>query len=233
MFRQIIRWGVQSPSSWLYRILPREMPQLPIGWPSFFLVFILAAGSFWLPIPDLIIPPKVFHLFLSLLALRGALFLKNLSFQNIGISLKYWRQEVLIGLIVFLIIAPVLVAFFRPSLQVRWPATFECSYIMAYLAWVITLTLQSMAVAISEEAVFRGWLMTFLVTRLSRQEAAALGSSVVFSLAHLDKGLGDVLFTALLGYLLALLYIWRKTLTAAIVVHALHNLFVWFLELEE
>jgi len=233
MLRRIKRWSIQIPANWLYRITPYEMPQLPVDWFFFFLVFILAAGSFWVYIPNLIIPPKVFHLILSLLTLRGALCLKRLSFHNNGLSLKYWRREVLIGVIVFLIMALVLVAFFRPSLQAKWPAAFERSYIMAYLGWAITLTLQSVAVAISEEAVFRGWLMTFLVTRLSRREAAALGSSVVFGLAHLDKGWGDVLFTTLLGYLLALLYIWRKTLTTAIVVHALHNFFVVFLGLEE
>lgn len=233
LLRRIMRWVLWSPADWLHGLLSREMPSLPVDWVFFVTIFTLVVASLWLPVPNLspIIPPKAFHCVFSLLILWGALRWKRLGLQSIGLSQRDWRREASIGLGVFLIIATGLVVFFSimgaPPRLKGWPTAFNLTYVTAYLTWLFTVVLQAVAVAISEEAIFRGWLTTFLLTRLSWRDGAALISAVIFGLTHFDKGLGDVVFTALLGYLLALLYIWRKNLTAAIAVHALHNFAFW------
>jgi membrane protease YdiL (CAAX protease family) len=54
-----------------------------------------------------------------------------------------------------------------------------------------------------------------------RGVAAALLSSIVFSLGHGYEGMAGVISVFSIGVVLALVYLWRKSLVAPIVIHFL------------
>ncbi len=72
-----------------------------------------------------------------------------------------------------------------------------------------------------EELIFRGLVMGHLLTKMKRPYAIAL-SSVIFGLIHLNPL--QILYAALMGALLALIYVRAGTIWAAIFAHAGFNL---------
>jgi membrane protease YdiL (CAAX protease family) len=78
-------------------------------------------------------------------------------------------------------------------------------------------------VALAEETIFRGYLLLrFRAVNLGPLGAALL-SSVIFSLGHGYEGLAGVVTVAALGFVLALVYYWRGSLAAPMVIHFLQD----------
>ena len=77
---------------------------------------------------------------------------------------------------------------------------------------------------VAEEVLFRGMLFNKLRKRLHVLVAAPL-QAVAFGLLH-PFGLADMAGVALVGLAFALLYEWRKTLVAPIMMH-LHAATLW------
>jgi uncharacterized protein len=75
--------------------------------------------------------------------------------------------------------------------------------------------------AVAEETVFRGYLILRFEAVTGRTGAAALLSSIVFSLGHGYEGMAGVVSVFSLGMVLALVYLWRKSLVAPVVIHFL------------
>ncbi len=76
-------------------------------------------------------------------------------------------------------------------------------------------------VALVEETVFRGYLMLRFNTATGRTSAAVILSSLVFSLGHGYEGMAGAISVFVLGAVFALVYVWRKSLVAPIVMHFL------------
>jgi membrane protease YdiL (CAAX protease family) len=76
-------------------------------------------------------------------------------------------------------------------------------------------------VAVAEETIFRGYLILRFKAVTDRAVAAALLSSIVFSLGHGYEGMAGVISVFSIGVVLALVYLWRKSLVAPIVIHFL------------
>jgi membrane protease YdiL (CAAX protease family) len=76
-------------------------------------------------------------------------------------------------------------------------------------------------VAVAEETIFRGYLILRFRAVTGRTSAAALLSSIVFSLGHGYEGMAGVISVFSLGVVFALVYLWRKSLVAPIVMHFL------------
>jgi membrane protease YdiL (CAAX protease family) len=76
-------------------------------------------------------------------------------------------------------------------------------------------------VAIVEETVFRGYLILRLKTATRRAWAAVLLSSVVFSIGHGYEGMAGVISVFCLGVVFGVVYLWRKSLIAPIIIHFL------------
>lgn len=81
-------------------------------------------------------------------------------------------------------------------------------------------------VALCEESIFRGYLILRLRNITSRAGAAVLLSSLIFSLGHGYEGTAGVLTVGVMGLVFALVYMWRKSLTAPIVMHFLNDFIV-------
>ena len=79
-------------------------------------------------------------------------------------------------------------------------------------------------VAVAEETIFRGYLMLRLNEVTGSMTAAVIISSAVFALGHGYEGAAGVGAVFILGILLALIYVWRKSLVAPVVLHFLIDL---------
>ncbi|MBV9398597.1 MAG: CPBP family intramembrane metalloprotease [Bryobacterales bacterium] len=78
-------------------------------------------------------------------------------------------------------------------------------------------------VAVAEEIIFRGYLILRLQAITGSGAAAVILSSLIFSLGHGYEGTVGVLTVAFLGLFFALVYIWRGSLIAPIVLHFLQD----------
>lgn len=76
-------------------------------------------------------------------------------------------------------------------------------------------------VALAEETVFRGYLLLRFMAVTGRSAAAVLLSAVIFSLGHGYEGVAGLLTVLFLGIVLAVVYLWRQSLTAPMVMHFL------------
>ena len=74
-------------------------------------------------------------------------------------------------------------------------------------------------VAIAEETIFRGYLMLRL-TLLTRSTGIAIFvSSFIFSLGHGYEGTGGAATVGVMGIIFALVFVWRRSLVAPMVMH--------------
>jgi membrane protease YdiL (CAAX protease family) len=76
-------------------------------------------------------------------------------------------------------------------------------------------------VAVVEETIFRGYLMLRFQAITGRITAAVLLSSLVFSLGHGYEGVAGAISVFVLGVIFALIYLWRSSLVAPVVIHFL------------
>jgi membrane protease YdiL (CAAX protease family) len=85
---------------------------------------------------------------------------------------------------------------------------------------VLGLTIVTV-VAVVEETIFRGYLMLRFQAVTGRISAAVLLSSLVFSLGHGYEGVAGAISVFVLGALFALIYLWRSSLVAPVLLHFL------------
>ena len=78
-------------------------------------------------------------------------------------------------------------------------------------------------VAVSEETIFRGYLLLRFGALTGRPVAAVLISAVIFSLGHGYQGTAGVFGVGVLGIIFALVYLWRGSLIAPVVIHFLQD----------
>lgn len=78
-------------------------------------------------------------------------------------------------------------------------------------------------VAVAEETIFRGYLMLRFRAITGNLTVTVLLSSLIFSIGHGYQGAAGVLTVCLLGVIFALVYLWRGSLIAPMVMHFLQN----------
>jgi membrane protease YdiL (CAAX protease family) len=78
-------------------------------------------------------------------------------------------------------------------------------------------------VALAEETIFRGYLILRFKAVTANQTVAVLLSAAIFSLGHGYEGSAGVVTVGVMGLVFALIYIWRQSLVAPIVMHFLQD----------
>ena len=78
-------------------------------------------------------------------------------------------------------------------------------------------------VAWSEETIFRGYLILRFKTITESPLAAVVLSAFVFSLGHGYEGSAGVITVGFMGVVFGLVYLWRKSLIAPMVIHFLQD----------
>jgi len=143
--------------------------------------------------------------------------------QHVGWTFDNFRKEIAWGLILFLPVylgANLLESALHAaglSAPTKLPSFLVVNGIINALLAFILVTV----VAVTEETIFRGYLILRFKAVTGRTGAAAALSSIVFSLGHGYEGMAGVISVFSLGVVLALVYLWRKSLVAPIVMHFL------------
>jgi membrane protease YdiL (CAAX protease family) len=78
-------------------------------------------------------------------------------------------------------------------------------------------------VALAEETIFRGYLILRFTAVTLRPALAVVLSAAIFSLGHGYEGSAGVVTVGVMGLVLALIYMWRGSLVAPIVIHFLQD----------
>jgi membrane protease YdiL (CAAX protease family) len=76
-------------------------------------------------------------------------------------------------------------------------------------------------VAVSEEIIFRGYLLLRLSHLMRGLGGASILSASIFSIGHGYEGAAGVVTVGVIGLMLAVVYLWRRSLVAPIVMHFL------------
>jgi len=139
------------------------------------------------------------------------------------VSRHFWR-EIGLGIILFpfLFYASEWVERGLLSLGLNAPSTPTPSLEPVGGAWQFALAVLLVAVvAISEETIFRGYLILRFGAVTGSMIAAVFLSALVFSVGHGYEGTAGVGTVGFMGIILALVYLWRGSLVASMVIHFL------------
>jgi membrane protease YdiL (CAAX protease family) len=145
---------------------------------------------------------------------------------RIGWLFKKRWPDVLLGLVLF---APILLgtALLDGALQsigFSAPATPRPTFldVRGLGEGVLALVLVAV-VALAEETIFRGYLLLRCKALTANTPAAVLLSSIIFSIGHGYEGTSGVVTVGTMGAILAVIYLWRRSLVAPIVIHFLQD----------
>jgi uncharacterized protein len=84
-------------------------------------------------------------------------------------------------------------------------------------------TLLVTVVALAEETIFRGYLLLRFLPLLRSTTVSVLLSSAIFAVGHGYEGSAGLVTIGLMGVAFALVYLWRRSLLAPIVMHFLQD----------
>jgi membrane protease YdiL (CAAX protease family) len=87
----------------------------------------------------------------------------------------------------------------------------------------ILATALVIVVAIAEETIFRGYLLLRLRSFTQNSVAAVMISATIFAMGHGYEGEAGMITVGLMGILFALIYRWRMSLIAPVVLHFLFD----------
>jgi uncharacterized protein len=164
---------------------------------------------------------------LALVSLIGFFLWRNgESFDKVGWNFRSTAQDAARGLVLFVFVfwaaafldqLLLAVGFSPPAtptpkfLTVRGPSEFVLAFVLVVV------------VAVAEEIIFRGYLILRLTTVTGSTTAAVVLSSVIFALGHGYEGTAGVVTVGFLGLVFAIVYVWRRSLVAPIVMHFLQD----------
>jgi membrane protease YdiL (CAAX protease family) len=165
---------------------------------------------------------------LSLLSLICYFVWRNREgFQSLGWTLGQGWREIFFGVVLFL---PV---FYTASLlddalrQIGFSAPTDAMSALENVKGpgeIILAFLMVCVVAMAEETIFRGYLLLRFEKGLQMAPfTAALLSSVIFALGHGYEGTSGVITVGCIGLCFALVYQWRGSLVAPMIMHFLQD----------
>jgi membrane protease YdiL (CAAX protease family) len=146
--------------------------------------------------------------------------------QSLGWTLKNSWKEVLLGVGLFVPVTfgTAWLDRFLQTVGFSAPATPQPSFLAAAgLGEFILAFFLVLIVAVAEETIFRGYLILRFSAIAGSRTVAVLVSTVIFSLGHGYEGTAGVITVGVLGLTFALVYVWRKSLVAPVVMHFLQD----------
>lgn len=147
-------------------------------------------------------------------------------FKSIGLTFKNGGDESLIGVMLFF---PVY--FFALMIQQMlqksgfWIPERAISFLSGPkdFAQLILGLILMITVAITEETIFRGYLLKRFHEFTGSKMSALFFSTAIFALGHGYQGFAGVSIVSVLGLFYGLVYFWRGSLIAPITMHFLQN----------
>jgi membrane protease YdiL (CAAX protease family) len=148
------------------------------------------------------------------------------SWKSFGLRGDHAGREVVAGILLFVLmsIAVNLLAKLLSSAGISLPGGDAPSFLTpgSRAAYVLALFLVVL-VSISEEVIFRGYLIVRLVAVSRSRLLAVLLSTLIFASGHGYQGASGVAAVFMIGLVLSCVYLWRKSLVAPIVMHFMQD----------
>ena len=144
----------------------------------------------------------------------------------IGWTSKNSKKEIALGTMLFIpfSLATGLLEKGLQAIGLSVPSTPLPSFLAARgMAEFLLALVLVVIVALAEETIFRGYLILRLKAVTANPTAAVLLSAAIFSLGHGYEGSAGVVTVGVMGLVFALIYMWRKSLVAPIVMHFLQD----------
>jgi membrane protease YdiL (CAAX protease family) len=148
------------------------------------------------------------------------------SFRSLGWVWDRFWADVVIGVILFipLTVGTSYLDQFLRNIGLSAPSTpLPATTPSAGIGEIVLGVILVIIVAISEETIFRGYLMLRFGSITSSAFWAVVLSSFVFSLGHGYEGSSGVVTVGVMGAALAVVYLWRRSLVAPMVMHFLQD----------
>ena len=147
------------------------------------------------------------------------------AFKQIGWTLNEARQELFWGFVLFVPMA------YSAALLERWlralgfsAPTKLASFLVAHgPARMMLGTVLVMVVALAEETIFRGYLLLRFRAVTRNVGMAVLLSSAIFAFGHGYEGAAGLVVVFFMGVVFAVVYLWRGSLVAPMVMHFLQD----------
>lgn len=144
----------------------------------------------------------------------------------LGWTGRHLGREIALGLLMylpFLVVVGWVDTFFR-SLGLSTPSTPQPAFLDAQgIGQMILALVLVTVVAVAEETIFRGYLILRLSEATKSVAAAALLSSLIFAIGHGYEGTAGVATVGVMGLAFAVIYLWRGSLVAPMVMHFLQD----------
>jgi membrane protease YdiL (CAAX protease family) len=151
------------------------------------------------------------------------------SIRRIGWSFKRMGREVLIGALLFppffLLTLGMDYLFLKVGLSQERPGAAAFLQPHGTVQLVLAGVLVAV-VAVTEETIFRGYLLLRLSAVSRSVVFAVILSSFIFSIGHGYEGMAGVATVGVMGLIFALIYVWRSSLVAPITMHFLQDFLV-------
>jgi len=173
----------------------------------------------------------MFQLWLPVLILMVVVYQNNISMHDIGLG-WHWGLANQIGVIGLILIG----GYFFLSLKQLSEKTENHQEIreqLAYVRWFMPTTAResryfilgiSITAGICEELLFRGYLMQLLADFMPTY-GVVIVSSIAFGLPHIYQGPIHIVRTAILGVVMALIYLATDSIIIPIVLHAMLDMY--------
>ena len=148
------------------------------------------------------------------------------SFSSLGFRAKNPLAEVVIGIILFIpfLLGAAVLSEFLIRHGFNAPKTpLPSLSIGKGIAEIILATILVLVVAFSEETIFRGYLILRFQDTLKSDTLAVIFSSLIFALGHGYEGSAGLVTVGVMGAVFAIIYLWRGSLIAPMVMHFLQD----------
>lgn len=146
--------------------------------------------------------------------------------RRLGLSSKDLDRNIFLGFVLYVPFLFVigLVTQVLTSLGLSQPSEPGPSYFHVGGHWQLALAVVLVVVvAVSEELIFRGYLIRRLQTVTGNTTAAVLLAAVVFALGHGYEGSLGMITVGVMGLIFSLIYLWRQSLVVPMVLHFLQD----------
>jgi uncharacterized protein len=151
--------------------------------------------------------------------------------ESIGLTARDVRQEIITGVWLFfpLVIGASLLEFFLRKIGLSAPEGPALQLVPQGIMQYLLAFSFLFVVAVSEEVIFRGYLVLRFSFLTGKTKLAALLSAAIFAIGHGYQGSVGVITVGAMGLAFVAVYLWRGSLTAPIVMHFLVNFTAIFL----
>lgn len=146
-------------------------------------------------------------------------------FAKLGWDIRDAPREIALGVVLFfpMTLSAAFIAALLEAAGFSGPGSGASAITPPSGAEILVAFVLVVVVAIAEETIFRGYLMLRIRNVTGSVPLAIVASSLVFAIGHGYQGVAGVVAVGVIGFELALVYVWRGSLVAPMTMHFLQD----------